>query len=185
MTELFVRVGALSQIFLARSETVVSLGRRVIVRTERGLELAEVVSERPAAAHGQQRGVLSPPVKVIRATTQEDELLIRRLQRHKRSAVESCREKLVASGSVATLLDVDQLFDGGTLVMHFLGPVDEIAHSITSEVIGQYESIVRSKHVAKLLMDGCGPDCGTKEGGGCGSSCAGCAVAKACSESSR
>ena len=179
MTELFVRVGALSQIHLARSENVVSPGRRVIVRTERGLELAEVVSERPAELQGQV-GILQAPVKLVRATSQEDEMLIRRLERHKRTAIEACRNKLAESGSIATLLDVDQLFDGGTLVMHFLGPVDETAQSITSEIVGQYESIVRSRHVAKLLMEGCGPECGTKDGGGCGDSCAGCAVAKAC-----
>jgi hypothetical protein len=75
------------------------------------------------------------------------------------------------------LLDVDQLFDGGTLIMHFLGPVDAIAETVTREIADRYESVVRSRHFSKLLRDGCGPDCGTEKGGGCGTSCAGCSVA--------
>ena len=55
------------------------------------------------------------------------------------------------SGSSSILLDVDQLFDGGTLVMHFLGPVDEIAESVTKKVVDRYESIVRTRHFSKLL----------------------------------
>jgi hypothetical protein len=71
-------------------------------------------------------------------------------------------------------VDVDQVFDGGTLIMHFLGPVDTIAESITKGIADRYESIVRSRHFAKLLREGCGPDCGTQLGG-CEATCAGCA----------
>jgi len=94
--------------------------------------------------------------------------------------VEACQVALAESGSDAVLLDVDQLFDGGTLVMHFLGSVDAAAESITREITERYESIVRTRHFAKLLRDGCGPDCGEKDGG-CGSKCGGCAIAKSCS----
>jgi len=78
------------------------------------------------------------------------------------------------------LLDVDQLLDGGTLIMHFLGPVDEIAESVTKEIAERYESVVRTRHFAKLLRDGCGPGCGTESGRGCGESCSGCSAAAAC-----
>ena len=106
--------------------------------------------------------------RILRVTTDEDELLIRRLERHKREAVEACREALAQSGSSSLLLDVDQFLDGGTLLMHFLGPVDEIAETVTKQVVEKYESIVRSRHFAKLLRDGCGPDCGSETSSGCG-----------------
>ena len=200
----YVRIGSLAELHLAECNSTLPRGRRVIVRTNRGVELGEVIRsskkanpglgdlaapehsrfqrEPNADSAGSVPPETSPPVpraRVLRPTTDEDELLIRRLERHKREAVEACREALSQAGSTATLLDVDQLFDGGTLVMHFLGPVDEIASSITKEVSDRYESIVRSRHFAKLLAEGCGPDCGQKEGG-CGGGCAGCAASAAC-----
>ncbi len=150
-------------------------GRRVIVRTSRGVELGEIVRR----CHRESVAAQST-VSILRPTTDEDELLIRRLERHKREAVEACRTELSGSGSTSILLDMDQLFDGGTLIMHFLGPVDEIAESVTKKVVDRYESIVRTRHFSKLLRDGCGPACGTEDSGGCGSNCAGCAVGSAC-----
>ncbi|TWU48421.1 hypothetical protein [Rubripirellula reticaptiva] len=175
MHPVFLRIGSLAEIHAATATGPLARGRRVIARTGRGIELGEVIG--PC---GNSRAISDSSVTIVRATTQEDELLIRRLDRHKRQAVEACRTALAESGSPACLLDVDQIFDGGTLVMHFLGPVDDIAASVTKAVAEKYESIVRSRHFAKLLSDGCGPDCGTAEGGGCGTSCSGCAIAAAC-----
>lgn len=173
MPSYFLRIGAFAEVHATRSSLELQRGNRLIVRTDRGVELAEVVG---FCAEPARQSAIS----VLRTTTEEDELLIRRLQRHKREAVEACRESLRESGSAATLLDVDQLFDGGTLVMHFLGAIDDAAAAATKKIVESYESIARTRHFAKLLKDGCGPDCGTKEGGGCGSSCSGCAVASAC-----
>ncbi|QDT11884.1 hypothetical protein [Planctomycetes bacterium K23_9] len=186
MTDYFLRLGSLGEIYPAQSVNRYERGQRVIVRTSRGVELAEIVRERQVLLNG-QNGLAS--LKIVRATTSEDELLIKRLERHKRNAVESCRTALTEAGSTATILEIDQIFDGGTLVMHFLGPVDQLAESITKSIADQYESIVDTQAFAKLLSDGCGPECGTAEGGGCGSSkggsakkgsCSGCAVAAAC-----
>ncbi|MGB7344995.1 MAG: hypothetical protein WBD20_12340 [Pirellulaceae bacterium] len=186
MPQYFVRLGSLGQIFPAQAAGSYPCGRRVIVRTRRGAELAEVVKERkPAAAkytetESEKEGT---KIKIVRGTTSEDELLIERLERYKSEAVQSCRIALAESGSTSTLLDVDQIFDGGILVMHYLGPVDEIAQTITDSVAKEYESIVRTAELGKLLSEGCGPDCGTAQGGGCGGSCSGCAVAAACQTS--
>lgn len=185
MHSVFVRIGSMAEVHLARSPVQVQRGRRVLVRTDRGIELAEVAGPylgKPASV---------PPEMdrrttcIIRPTTSEDELLIGRLERHKREAIEACRRELAQSGSRAILLDVDQLLDGGTLLMHFMGSIDSIAESITSRIIDQYESIVRTRHFAKLLRDGCGPGCGTENEAGCGASCGGCSIASACRDSSQ
>ena len=85
----FVRIGSLAEVHAARSPVPVERGRRVIVRTPRGVELAEVVRgcQHEAAAD-------DVSVRIIRPTTDDDELLIRRLGRHKRDAVEACRTAL-------------------------------------------------------------------------------------------
>ena len=186
MSYSYVRIGSLGEVHLAQCPLELPRGRRAIARTTRGIELAEILRHLPDSGPNQSSGPeltsttrREPTVAILRATTQEDELLIRRLERHKREAMEACRTALAESASQTVLLDVDQLFDGGTLIMHFLGPVDDLAESITQKIAEHYEAIVRSRHFSKLLRDGCGPDCGEKEGG-CGSQCSGCAVVSAC-----
>lgn len=182
MHRYFVRLGSLGEIQTAHSPRSLPRRQRVLVRTDRGVELGEIAGiagggSDPAVAGGGPGPAIA---EVLRQTTREDDLLIERLERHKREAVEACRKTLAEAGSRSVLLDVDQLFDGGTLVMHFLGPVDAVAEAVTEQVVGRYEAIVRTAEFAKLLSEGCGPDCGTEEGSGCGGGCAGCAVAAAC-----
>ena len=148
-------------------------GRRILVRSGRGVELAEVFA---MTAAGRERG---ETVRFLRVTTDDDERLIERLRRPKRRAVEACREALRRSGSPAVLLDVDQIFDGGTLVLHFLGPVDAIVEADTRRIVEEYESVVRSRKLTRLLTEGCGPGCGEGSSGGC-EGCSGCAIASAC-----
>lgn len=170
MQQSFVRIGSAGEVFPARFESSLPRGRRVIVRTSRGVELAEVLSDCRSQRPPDQT------LRILRPTTEEDELLIRRLQRHKRQAIENCRVALAEIGSDVVLLDVDQVFDGGTLVMHFLGEPNEEAESITQRIVAEYESIVQTRHFAKLLKEGCGPGCGTDAASGCSGGCAGCAV---------
>jgi cell fate regulator YaaT (PSP1 superfamily) len=169
----YIRIGALGEIRLASGLIPVDRGRRVVLRSPRGIEVAEVISRRrssPADADAD-----APHYRIMRPTSPSDELLVSRLDRYKRQAMESCRKRLRESGSEATLLDVDQLLDGGTLMMHFLGDIDDGARSIADQIAEEYESVVRTHHLSELLTEGCGPQCGTAAGSGCGSSCAGCA----------
>ncbi len=191
MSYSYVRIGALSEVHLAHCPLILPRGRRVIVRTSRGTELAEIIrcvtnsatKNSSSPEESRNRPVShEPTASVLRPTTKEDELLLQRLERHKREAVEACQTALAASESQSILLDVDQLFDGGTLVLHFLGSVDTLAESITREITERYESIVRTRHFSKLLSDGCGPNCGEQDSG-CGSGCSGCSIAKACKKS--
>ncbi|QDV14089.1 hypothetical protein CA51_39830 [Rosistilla oblonga] len=151
-------------------------GDRVICETSRGLEIGEVVADVDAEASGG---------RILRRMTDQDELLQQRLERYKRKAVQECRDKLVAAKIDAVLLEVEQLFDGRTLYFHFLGETDSDVEAITNELADAYEQHVRSRHFAKLLREGCGPDCGTKEGGGCSGGCAVCVVASACSSTAK
>jgi len=163
----FVRIGSLGEIRRAAALIPLDRGQRVVVRSPRGVELAEITS---ACRH---QSPAPPNHRILRPTTESDELLIRRLERHKCDAIEACRQQMQQSRCQATLLDVDQLLDGGTLIMHFLGDPDCEAQRIADAVASRYESVVRSEHLSELLETGCGPDCGT--GDGCGTStCGGC-----------
>ncbi len=175
MHRYFVRIGAMADVHSLQAPSGLVRGRRMLVRTGRGVELAEVIAEQAGRLPAEDSAV-----RFLRQTTAEDEMLLERLERHKREAVEACREALANSGSPAVLLDVDQIFDGGTLLLHYLGPVDPLATSATRTIVERYESIVRSREFAQLLSEGCGPGCGTGESSGCGGGCDGCSLATAC-----
>lgn len=173
MPKYLIRIGPLAELYVGESENSLQRGFRVLVRTELGVQVGETLGPCSDAVSDDFPGARAT---VLRATSDEDEWLIQRLSHQKREAVESCRQQLREAGSTSTLMDVDHLFDGGTLVMHFLGPVDDIAHEITSAVARKYESIVRTEEFARLLSEGCGPGCGTEDSAGCSSTCAGCAI---------
>lgn len=184
MIRYYIRIGSLGDIRVASAMAPLERGDRVVVRSPRGLELAMVVSESrqhqdtaDSFADEQSGGAATAApsrlnYRIMRPTNASDELLIQRLERHKREAIEACRNRLTEAGCLNTLLDVDQMLDGGTLVMHFLGDVDALAKKIADQVASEYESIVRTDQLAELLSEGCGPTCGT--GDGCSGSCSGC-----------
>lgn len=148
----------------------------VLVQTPRGVELGEVLGKSTHSPESESS------LRIIRPLTADDRLLVERLQRYKRDAVRRCQDVLAASDSAAMLLDVDQLFDGNTLVLHFIGSVDALGRELTDTIVAKYESQVQSIRLSELMTQGCGPGCGSDAAGGCGTSggCATCAIAGAC-----
>jgi cell fate regulator YaaT (PSP1 superfamily) len=179
----FVRIGTWGDVVRCRAEGTFAIardsicrGNRVICRTGRGLEIGTVTASLP----GVTDAAADAGGTILRKTTTEDELLLARLEKHRIEAMEECRQALTEAGSDAVLLDVDQLFDAGTLVFYFLEPVEPATQQLVEQLASRYESRVRSRHFAKLVNEGCGPGCGTKDahGGGCSGACAVCVVAK-------
>jgi cell fate regulator YaaT (PSP1 superfamily) len=211
MQNYFVRIGAWGDVARCRAAggEIYRRGTRVICRTARGLEIGQVTAACREAASGmapvlETEAALPEPAvaTILRATTAEDELLISRLEKHRTEAVVECRKCLAEAGSAAVLLEVDQVFDAGTLIFYFLNPPDESDTELVERLATRYESRVRSGHFAKLLATGCGPGCGEKvcssdepsdeetvgnqqkstsggRRGGCSGSCAVCVVARA------
>lgn len=184
-----VRVGSMGELWhcAAADGGDYARGQRVVCRTPRGLELGTITAPGPRADAIGVEGADSESVRrcdgsILRRTTTEDELLEARLLRYKRRAVENCRREIEQRGLDATLMDVDHLFDGRTLIFYFLGDVTDELQSLADSLSSLYEQAVRSKHFAKLLAEGCGPGCGSEAKGGCGSGggCAVCVVAAAC-----
>ena len=169
-----VRVGIMAQVGRFRSVDGIRLprGSRAIVRTARGLEVGEVLGD---------DGSKLCDGELLRAMTDADTLLERRLQKNRNAAFEACAARLLECGSESILLDVEQLFDGRGIYFYFLGEADPLAERLTAELAAAYESEARLQQFAETLESGCGPGCGTEAatGGGC-SSCGSCAIAGAC-----
>ncbi len=176
----FIRVGLLGHVGRFTSVDAVAYPRasRVIVRTGRGLETGEVLGPAEEAV---LRGTTDG--SIIRGMTTEDELLVARLEKNRQKAIEACTARLEKQGIVATLFDVEHLFDGRSLFFYFLGEVTPEIEAITSELAEVYDAAAEFRKFSETLATGCGPGCGTEaaEGHGSCTLCAtACAVAGAC-----
>ena len=121
---------------------------------------------------------------LLRGVTVEDDLLLSRLEKNRDEAYQACSDLLIEHDLRVTLMDVEHLFDGRSLVFYFLGEVTPQLENLTQSLADTYETKVQFRKFAEAVTEGCGPDCGTEAaaGGGCGSSgCSSCVVAKACS----
>jgi cell fate regulator YaaT (PSP1 superfamily) len=174
-----VRVGALGHVGRFTAVDAVRYPRhaRVVVRTGRGLELGEILDP-PANADEIERADGS----ILRGLTVEDQLLEARLEKNRQAAYAACAARLAELDLPATLMDVEHLFDGQTLLFYFLGKMTPELETITQELAELYETQVQFRRFAEAVTEGCGPGCGTEAatGGGCKTCATGCAVASAC-----
>ena len=157
-----------------------SRGQDVICRTERGLEVGQVL-----CSLDQDQGPRDG--ELLRLVSVDDRLIIERLDRFRDRAFLACQARISELGYNATLVDVEHLFDGEALYFYFLGPVSDEVNQLTEELAATYERKVRFRKFAETLASGCGPGCGTtaskcsSSGGGCGSCSVGCGIRAATS----
>jgi len=149
-------------------------GCRVIVRTQRGLEIGEVL------AAAQETALRFTDGPLLRGMTTEDELLAARLDRHRDEAYQACVERIEQLGLPVVLMDVEHLFDGQSLYFYYLGEVTPAVEAVTHELAEVYDARVQSRRFTETVTAGCGPACGTEAAGGCGSCAGGCQLASAC-----
>ena len=164
--------------YAAEDATIYPRGARVIVRTERGLETGEVL-----AAIDDSPSAEGAAGAILRGMMAEDDLLELRLRKNRDAALAACDERLARLDLAAALVDVEHLFDGQTIVFHFLGDPPREVDELLAELAELYDAKVQFRAFVEAATTGCGPDCGTEAaaGHGCSSCATGCAVAGACS----
>lgn len=170
----FGRMGAIGR-FAAPSSIDYPRGTEVVVRSTRGLECGKVIA--PIPRGGGSGGVEGP---ILRAMSDQDAMLAARLSLNPPEAFRACRDHVESSGIAVPLIDIEQLFDGRTLVFYFLGELPPDAGCLVGELAALYESSAGIRRFAELVEHGCGPDCGTERGHGCGSCSSVCAIAAIC-----
>ena len=170
----WVRFGVMGQVRPFRGEGIAfSRGTEVVLRTSRGLEWGTVLTA-PASLETAADGT------ILRPLSPNDRLLIQRIEKNKREAIQACQQKLQTSAAEATLVDLELLFDGKTLIFYFLGPLDKTIERITAELAEVFETKVQFRRFTTNVLEGCGPDCGTGAASGGCSDCTSCAIATAC-----
>ena len=148
-------------------------GTEVVIRTGRGLEWGTVLTD-PEPMETSADGTILRPVSAT------DRLLIERIEKNKLSAIQACQERMQISATRATLVDLELLFDGQTLIFYFLGPLDKTIERITTELAEVFDTKVQFRRFTTNVLEGCGPDCGTDAGSGGCDDCTSCAIATAC-----
>jgi cell fate regulator YaaT (PSP1 superfamily) len=150
-------------------------GDRVICRTQRGLELGEVLCE-SRSSDGELAG------HWVRHAGAEDELLWSKLRELSHQAADACQSFLRSHGLHDLLLEVEPLLDGRTLYFLFLGEPSPAVANYLEQLADVYQTSIANSSFAQLVDRGCGPGCGTATTSGCGSQggCAVCVVAKRC-----
>ena len=172
-----VRFGAMGlvQPFRGDAGTVFRRGAEVILRTARGLEWGTVLTT-PAPLKQATTGT------ILRSLAPNDRLLIERIERNRQDAIEACEQRLREKSAGATLVDLELLFDGQTLVFYFVGEINGQIEEVTAELAELYEAKVQFRRFTNAVLEGCGPDCGVGDSGSC-TDCTSCAVAAACGKS--
>jgi hypothetical protein len=178
-------------------------GQAVVVRSQRGTELGEVLIELTAAPGPGLDHALTPPdsARLLRAAGPDDIERAHRGERDRDREFTTCQRVVEAGAWPIDLIDVESLLDDRRIVLHYLGPqhVD----------LAGLRAAVGSMHGLDVLFEPVGADgaepgpderhaldpgagcghcgsnggCGSAAEGGCGSSveaahagCSGCAV---------
>lgn len=131
-------------------------GDRVIIRTDRGLEVGEVLID----ASDRARSFLNNPPRgqILRRMTADDEREAARIRRLAPSEIETCEKHIEELGLEMKLVDVEHIFGGERIIVYYLadGRVDfrELVRRLAAEFHTRIEMRqIGVRDEAKLLAD--------------------------------
>jgi len=181
---MLVRHGRMSTLgFFEHSEThIPKVPTRVVVKTERGLELGHLVGQLCPYRGGQFK--LSPdqvkeyfdksdielPVapagKVIRFATASDVSEERHLRKNTEQQIECCRRFVKELGLSMKIVDAEHIFGGERIIFYFMSDSRVDFRELVKKLAHEYQSRIEMRQVgsrdeAKLLGDveSCGQQC--------------------------
>ncbi|MCC6420404.1 MAG: signal peptidase [Gemmataceae bacterium] len=136
--------------------TVYLRGDAVVVRTERGLELGEVLCE--ATARAVQLIAEPTAGQIVRRVTEEDNAETARLHQVETRAFEACNRFITSRKLQMELVDVEQLFGGERIVFYFLAEKRVDFRELVKDLAREYRTRIEMRQIgvrdeAKLLAD--------------------------------
>jgi cell fate regulator YaaT (PSP1 superfamily) len=139
----------------SRGETL-RRGNRVIARTERGLEVGEVLMEAGddvvAKINDPRRG------QVLRVMTPDDERESRRLLEQQQREFETCKKHIAAMNLPMEMVDVEQMFGGERVVVYYLSEARVDFRELVKVLANEFQTRIEMRQIgvrdeAKLLAD--------------------------------
>jgi cell fate regulator YaaT (PSP1 superfamily) len=141
---------------------------RIIARTQRGLEAAEVLAE--AVDEQAQKLAGGPGGQIVREMTAEDHNELTHIQSKERTTFEICRRHVQQIGLPMELIDVELLFGGERVVIYYLSEERVDFRDLVKALASEFQTRIEMRQIgvrdeAKLLADygDCGQPvcCGT------------------------
>ncbi len=140
----------------APAETSFPKGQEVIVRSERGLEVGEVLC--PATPQAVQ--LIQEPTKgqIVRGMTEDDHAAVDRLRQVELREFEKCLEFVAQRHLQMELVDAEHLFGGERVVFYFLAEKRVDFRELVKDLAREFRTRIEMRQIgvrdeAKLLAD--------------------------------
>jgi len=137
-------------------EATYARGQEVLIRSERGIESAEVLCESTPRA----LQLLSEPTtgQIVRAMTEEDITLARAVKEKEQAAFLRCQEFIQERKLQMELVDIENLFGGERVVFYFLAEKRVDFRELVKDLAREYHTRIEMRQIgvrdeAKLLAD--------------------------------
>jgi cell fate regulator YaaT (PSP1 superfamily) len=157
-TSLLVRHGAMRVLgtFAVPDGETFKRGERVLIRTERGMEHGDVVSE----ATPQAIALLIDPNsgQIVRRMSDDDRATLERLKETERRELDTCTELVEKRRLQMELVDVEHLFGGERIVFYFLAEKRVDFRDLVKDLARTFQTRIEMRQIgvrdeAKLLAD--------------------------------
>ncbi|MCA9075435.1 MAG: signal peptidase [Planctomycetaceae bacterium] len=130
---------------------------QVIIRTPRGMECGEVLSEATDRTR-EYLGISDPSGKLIRLMSPEDEQVRTDLWTQEREEFERCKEIIAERSMPMQLIDVERIFGGERVVFYFLSENRVDFRELVKELAKEFKTRIEMRQIgirdeAKLLAD--------------------------------
>ena len=143
-------------VMTSRNDVEYRRGNEVIVRSDRGLEIGQVLCEatEDSLSHLDQ----SPTGQIVRKVSDEDLATIDGMDGSRMSKLEACQKHIDSLGLEMKLVDVEQLFGGERLVVFYLSEDRVDFRELVKLLAAEFQSRIEMKQIgvrdeAKILAD--------------------------------
>lgn len=158
MGKFVVRYGAMRNlgVMSGRGEETYRRGTQVVVRSNRGLEIGEVLC---AATEDALSQLDSPPAgAILRTLTTEDQQQLERLTELRTKRVASCKREIESLGLQMKLVELEQLLGGERVVVYYVAPDRIDFRELVKRLAGEFQTRIEMNQIgvrdeAKLLAD--------------------------------
>ncbi len=158
MSSYIVRFGAMRflGVFAPSGDCAYRPHTKVLVRTDRGLEVAEVLGE----ADPESIALLEEPPEgqIVREMTADDEREVQRLQRLAPKQIATCKEYVDSLGLDMQTVAVERLFGGERIIVYYLAENRVDFRELVRQLAAQFQTRIEMRQIgvrdeAKLLAD--------------------------------
>jgi cell fate regulator YaaT (PSP1 superfamily) len=158
MPRYVVRYGAmrLLGVFGTRGQDRFSRSAKVIARTNRGLEAAEVLCE--ATDEVAKSMEQQPGGQILREMSAEDANELSHIHTKERSEFEACQKHVAQLGMAMQLVDLEHLFGGERIVIYYLSEERVDFRDLVKQLASEFQTRIEMRQIgvrdeAKLLAD--------------------------------